>query len=73
MSHIRYLVTKYRGHWRIQYDGRYSTRYRTQEDAVKIAIERARLDRESEVVVQDEDARLHLAWICGQDMRAFQG
>jgi hypothetical protein len=72
MNHLRYVVLRREGEWKIVQAGRrYSGSYPSKRQALCAAIEFAELDgragRRVEVLVRHEDGHFFTEWIFGHD------
>lgn len=60
------------GHWKVEQDGHTLSTHQTQEDAIRVARERARADQ-GELEVHGEDGRIRERDSFGNDPRARKG
>jgi hypothetical protein len=71
MARAVYYVVFHEGEWKIKLNDRHSGPYRTQEDAIREAVNRAHADgkkgQDAQVLVQGENLQFRTEWTYGLD------
>jgi hypothetical protein len=71
MARAVYYVVLHEGKWKIKFNDRHSGSYATQEEAIRVAVNRAHADgrkgQDAQVLVQGEDLQFRTEWTYGHD------
>ena len=71
MARAQYVVVKHQGEWKIKLDGEHYGPYRTQAEAIEVAVDTAnesgKNGHDAQVLVQGEDNRFRTEWTYGHD------
>ena len=67
MNRTQYFVVLHNGEWKITLNGKHYGPYRTQENAIKAAVEAAHKAGNSQVLVQGRDNKFRTEWTYGND------
>ena len=71
MNRLQYFVVIHNGEWKISFEGKHYGPYNTQSSAIRAAVDAAheagKNGRDSQVLVQNQQAQFRTEWTYGHD------